>query len=114
MPLNRLIGSQRKAACVRLDGSEGAREMDENPKCQMESAAKIVIGEIGAPNKVVHAVRVGDVGSLMSSDPEVIRGPAAIRMADVADYGQLMGDDEPRPLRTLTALRQATIPESAP
>ena len=36
-----------------------------------------------------------------SPTPEVIRTLAAILMADVANYGQLMGDDEPQTVRTL-------------
>ena len=41
----------------------------------------------------------------MPSEPEVIRTLAAILMADVANYGQLMGDDEPQTVRTLQAYR---------
>ena len=40
----------------------------------------------------------------MSSSPEVIRTLAAILMADVANYGQLMGDDEPQTVRILRSL----------
>ena len=36
----------------------------------------------------------------MPSEPEVIRRLAAILIADVANYGQLMGDDEPHTVRT--------------
>ncbi len=45
----------------------------------------------------------------MSSSLEVIRTLAAILMADVANYGQLMGDDEPQTVRTLQAYRQIFI-----
>lgn len=45
----------------------------------------------------------------MASDTEVIRTLAAILMADVANYGQLMGDDEPATIRTLQAYRQNFI-----
>ena len=45
----------------------------------------------------------------MSSSPEVIRTLAANLMADVANYGQLMGDDEPHTVRTLQAYRQIFI-----
>ena len=45
----------------------------------------------------------------MSSSPDVIRTLAAILMADVANYGQLMGDDEPQTVRTLQAYRQNFI-----
>ena len=45
----------------------------------------------------------------MSSSPEVIRTLAAILMADVAAYGQLMGDDEPATVRTLQAYRRIFI-----
>lgn len=41
-----------------------------------------------------------------SSVPEVIRTLAAILMADVANYGQLMGDDEPQ---TLQSYRQIFV-----
>ncbi len=36
------------------------------------------------------------MSSSPSTNPEVIRTLAAILMADVANYGQLMGDDEPQ------------------
>ena len=45
----------------------------------------------------------------MSSSLEVIRTLAAILMADVAKYGQLMGDDEPQTVRTLQAYRRIFI-----
>ncbi len=41
--------------------------------------------------------------------PEVIRTLAAILMADEANYGQIMGDDEPQTVRTLQAYRQIFI-----
>ena len=44
-----------------------------------------------------------------SPDTEVIRTLAAILMADVANYGQLMGDDEPAIVRTLQAYRQVFV-----
>ncbi len=42
----------------------------------------------------------------MSSSPEVIRTLAAILMADVANYGQLMGDDEPATAAELQSVRR--------
>ena len=38
-----------------------AREMDENRKCQAESAAKIMIGKIGGTNRAVLAVKMRNV-----------------------------------------------------
>ena len=46
---------------------------------------------------------------MSSPDAEVIRTLAAILMADVANYGQLMGDDEPQTVRTLQAYRQIFV-----
>ena len=45
----------------------------------------------------------------MPSEPEIIRTLAAIVMADVVNYGQLMGDDEPATVRTLQAYRQIFV-----
>ena len=45
----------------------------------------------------------------MSTTPNVIRTLAAIVMADVANYGQLMGDDEAQTVRTLQAYRKIFI-----
>ena len=50
----------------------------------------------------------------MSSSPEVIRTLAAILMADVANYGALMADDEPHTVRTLQAYRRIFIRQIEP
>ena len=48
-----------------------------------------------------------------SPDTEVIRTLAAILMADVANYGQLMGDDEPQTVRTLTSRNRHIVEATA-
>ena len=48
-----------------------------------------------------------------SPDSEVIRTLAAILMADVANYGQLMGDGEPQTVGTIRSIGRPDKPEWA-
>lgn len=66
-----------------------APEMDENRKCKVESAAKIMIGKIGRTNQTVQAVQLENISSNDQLDgrfPALICQPKAMRCHVLSSY----------------------------